>query len=74
MNHTTLGMIFAVISVIMAASLVSTMPAVHAVTKSKDNSPMQKNEQHLFQSGRDNLATNIATNVICVSPGPCIVE
>ena len=84
MNHPTLALVVIVIilaNLMMAAfalltSKVTTItiPTFFAFAKSKDAIPVQKNNQDLMQSGRDSVAANIATNVICSSPGPCIVE
>jgi len=79
MNHTTLGIV--VIVIILANLIMATFPiptttviTFSAFAKSKDAIPAQKNNQDLIQNGRDSVATNIATNVVCASPGPCIVE
>ena len=78
MNHATLGIV--VIVIILANLIIATFATTRttitfsAFAKSKDTIPVQKNNQDLFQGGRDSVATNIATNIICASPGPCIVE
>ena len=81
MNHTTLGI---VVIVVILANLIITAFAITRTTmsltfsafaKSKDAIPVQKNNQDLIQGGKDSMATNIATNLICASPGrPCIIE
>jgi cytochrome b len=76
MNHTTPGIVVIVIilaNLIMGTFAITTT-AFSAFAKSKDAIPAQKNNQDLIQNGRDSVAANIATNVICASPGPCIVE
>lgn len=73
MNHTTLGIV--VIVIILANLIMATFAITTAAfAKSKDAIPAQKNNQDLIQNGRGSVAANIATNVICASPGPCIVE
>ena len=76
MNHTTPGIVVIVIilaNLIMATFAITTT-AFSAFAKSKHAIPTQKNNQDLIQNGRGSVAANIATNVICASPGPCIVE
>lgn len=81
MNHTILGIV--VIAIILANFIIAASAMTRttmiltfsAFAKSKDTIPLQKNNQDLIQGGRDSTATNIATNMICASPGrPCIVE
>ena len=79
MNRTTPGIVVIVIvlaNLIMATFAITTTTVLpfSAFAKSRDAIHAQKNNQDLIQNGRDSVAANIATNVICASAGPCIVE
>ncbi|HJT47019.1 MAG TPA: hypothetical protein VJ729_02465 [Nitrososphaeraceae archaeon] len=81
MNHTTLGIVLIAIiltNFIIAASAMTRTTIIltfSAFAKSNDTIPLQKNNQDLIQGGKDSMATNIATNLICASPSrPCVVE
>jgi hypothetical protein len=78
MSHTTIGIVIIIVLAFIAAQIISTsacLSTMQAFAKAKhDTIPLQKNNQDLFQSGKNNMASNIATNLICASHGPCIVE
>ena len=73
MNHTNL----AIVAVLAAAALVigafaTTIAASPAFASSKTVTK-QKIKQDQDQSGQLNLGANIATNLICINAGPCVV-
>ena len=78
MNHTALGIGLIVLLGLAVSLAMSTFVLkiimFNAFAKNSDGRLSTQNNQEIFVTGKHNMAANIATNVICASPGPCIIE